>query len=128
MPILYKAIPKINSLKANKSEVFHAKTIANGAVEFEDFLKKISKKSSVPYIDCLRFFLYFEETLMEELAAGKIVRLNDLGSFQIGATSKSVANIEDVTEDSITKPHINYRAGKGFKKMLQALEFKKVKG
>ena len=128
MPILYKAIPKTTSLKANKSEVFHAKTIANGAIEFEDFLKKISKKSSIPYIDCFRFFLHFEETLMEELDAGKIVRLNDLGSFQIGATSKSVANIENVTEDSITKPHINYRPGKEFKKMLKNLEFEKQKG
>ena len=128
MPILYKAIPKLTSLKANKSEVFHAKTIANGSIEFEDFLKNISKKSRIPYIACLRFFLNFEETLMEELAAGKIVRLNDLGSFQIGATSKSIENIEDVTKDSIAKPHINYRAGKKFKKMLQALEFKKVKG
>ena len=65
---------------------------------------------------------------MEELAAGKIVRLNDLGSFQIGATSKSVASIENVTEDSITKPHINYRPGKEFKKMLKNLEFEKQKG
>ena len=128
MAIPYKPVPKTNMIKTNGSQIYHAKTIANGSVEFEDFLKKISKKSRIPYVDCYRFFLYFEDALMEELAEGKIVRLNNLGSFQIGATSKSVADIEDVTEATITKPHINYRTGKEFKKMLQALEFKKVKG
>jgi len=90
-------------------------------------LKKISTKSNINYIDCYRFFLYFEETLKEELAEGKIVRLNDLGSFQIGATSKSVDTVKEVTEATITKPHINYRSGKGFKEMLKELEYKKVK-
>ena len=128
MAIPYKPVPKTNMIKTNGSQIYHAKTIANGSVEFDDFLKKISQKSRIPYVDCYRFFLYFEEALKEELANGKIVRLNNFGSLQIGATSKSVTDIEDVTEATITKPHINYRTGKAFKKMLQALEFKKVKG
>ena len=127
MAIKYKPIPKKSVIKGNVTQIYHAKTIANGSTDFDDFLKKISKRSRIPYVDCIRFFLYFEEALMEDLAEGKIVRLNNLGSFQIGATSKSVPNIEDVTPDTITKPHINYRTGKGFKKELQALEFKKVK-
>ena len=127
MAIKHKPIPKTAVIKGNGTQIYHAKTIANGSIEFDDFLKKISKISRIPYVDCYRFFLYFEEALKEELANGKIVRLNNFGSLQIGATSKSVANIEDVTADTITKPHINYRTGKGFKKKLQALEFKKVK-
>ena len=46
MAIKYKPIPKTSVIKGNVTQLYHAKTIANGSIEFDDFLKKISKKSS----------------------------------------------------------------------------------
>ena len=127
MPILFKPVPKTTSIKSVNNKIYHAKTITNGTLEFEALLKIISKKSNIHYADCMRFFLYFEETLKEELENGKIIRLNELGSLQIGATAKSVSSIDEVTAATITKPHINFRTGKEFKKILETLVFKKVK-
>jgi len=123
MPIKFNIVQKKNPLKDN-AIIYHAKTISNGSIEFEELLQILAKKSRLHYVDCLRVLLLLDETLKEQLQDGKIVRLGDMGSFQIGASSSSFNEKSKVTAATITKPHVNFRAGKSLQKMLKELEFK----
>ena len=52
--------------------------------------------------------------------------LNDLESSQIDINAKSVNTTHDVTETTIIKPQVDFRSGKGIKKMLDNLSYLKV--
>lgn len=125
MSIPFIVIQKKNSLK-DHTTIYHAKTVSSGSVEFKELLEIVSKKSKLHYVDCVKLFYCLEETLEEQLSDGKIVRFGTIGSFQIGASSSSSTEKSKITANSITKPHINFRAGKSLNKMLKELEFKKT--
>ena len=126
MAIKYQVNKNINSLNATKEAVYYAKAISNGEVSSEDLLAILSKKTRLHKADCLRVIMYLEETLNEQLQNGKIVRLGDIGSFQVGITSKGVDAASKVNPSIISTAKINFRAGKSFRKLLKELEYKKV--
>jgi predicted histone-like DNA-binding protein len=127
MAIKYQINKNINSLNTTKEAVYYAKAISTGEVTSENLLTILSKKTRLHKADCLRFMMYLEETLNEQLQNGKIVRLGDLGSFQVGISSKGVDATSKVNSSIINNAKINFRAGKSFRKLLKELEFKKLK-
>lgn len=66
--------------------------------------------------------------MKEELKNGKIVRLGDIGSFQVGIASNGVAAETKVTAKTINSAKINFSAGKSLRNMLKVLIYEKVKG
>ena len=56
--------------------------------------------------------LNLEETMIEQLSQGKIVRLGDIGYFQVGINAKGVDNPSKVTPETISAAKVNFRAGK----------------
>jgi len=127
MAIKYRATKNANNIKGDKVTTYYARAISDGEIATGELLTILSKKTKLNKVDCLRFMMYLEETMVEQLENGKIVRLGEIGSFQIGITSKGVETSKEVMEATITKPHINFRSGKGFKEMLKVLVYKKVK-
>ena len=65
--------------------------------------------------------------MIQELENGNIVRLGNIGNFQIGITSTGSETPKAVTATKITKAKVNFRSGKSFNKMLKNLEYKKMK-
>jgi predicted histone-like DNA-binding protein len=127
MAIKFKINKNSNTIKPPDGNQYYAKAISNGEISSEQLLKILAKKTKLNYVDCLRFMMYLEETMKEELKNGKIVRLGDIGSFQIGITSKVVDTEAKVTAKTMGNAKVNFRACKDFKKMLQELEYTKVK-
>ena len=66
------------------------------------------------------------ETLTEALSAGEIVRLADLGTFQIGVSGKGADSEDKYDVSMINKARINFRPGLALSGMLTALSFSKV--
>lgn len=105
-----------------------AKTISDGEIDFEKLVEIVAQKSKVPYLDCYRLFMVLEEALNQELKNGKIVILGNIGSFQVGISSIGADSELKVKSNTITNAKVNFRVGKGLRKMLEKLEYKKVKG
>jgi hypothetical protein len=65
--------------------------------------------------------------ITEALKSGEIVRLGDLGSLQIGISSKGAETEEDFSESLIKKARINFRPGSAIVGVLSNLTYAKVK-
>ena len=68
-----------------------------------------------------------EDTITDALKGGEIVRLGDLGTFQIGISSKGALNEEDYDESLIKQARINFRPGSALSGILTNLTFQRVK-
>jgi nucleoid DNA-binding protein len=71
--------------------------------------------------------LNLEDTLVEHLANGHIVRLGEIGSFQVGISLKSVETPEAIKTNTFSNGILNFRVGKQLRAMLNTLTYKKVK-
>jgi len=61
------------------------------------------------------------------LRVSKIVRLGNLGSFQITVKSEGKDKSEEVTANAVKRSRIKFRSGKAFRQMLKTLEFSIVR-
>jgi len=127
MSVKYKIIPRINPQDPTKPAKYYAKTIASGKTDFETLSALIATNCRMNVIDCQRVLAYLEEVMKSELSQGKIVQLAGIGNFQLAATSIGFDTEKQVTKSTLKSAKINFRAGKGLKKMMGVLEFQKIK-
>ena len=64
--------------------------------------------------------------MIDALKGGEIVRLGDLGTFQIGVSGKGALTEEDYTPSLIQKARINFRPGIALSGILTSLTYAKV--
>lgn len=67
-----------------------------------------------------------EDVIIDALKSGEIVRLGDLGTFQIGLSGKGSLTEEEYEANLIQKAHINFRPGVSLAGMLTSLSYAKV--
>ncbi|WP_455672380.1 HU family DNA-binding protein [Phocaeicola sp.] len=124
--VSYSVVPRKNPMEPNADPRFYAQAQANGDVTTREMAERIQKTCTVTRADVVAVLTALEDVIVEALSAGEIVRLGDLGAFQIGLSGKG-ANTEDRYEISlIKKAKINFRPGSALSGMLTALTFNKV--
>ena len=127
MSVKFKTVQKGNPQSTTTPSKYYAQAVADGELTFEELTTIVADKSKLSFVDCYRVLLHLEETITHELQHGKVVRLGNIGSFQLGITSNGYATEKQVTATTINNAKVNYRPGKGFKEMLKDLVYKKVK-
>jgi len=118
-----KSIERPNPLDREADSKFYVQAVSKGSTDLERLAYLVSNQSTVREADCYAVLLSLLHNVADELAQGKIVKLDKLGSFQIGVTSKGVALEEELTASAIKKAHINFRPDKRLRKMLKNVEF-----
>ena len=126
MSVKFKIISKKNPQNPTKPAKYYAKTIASGKTDFETLTALIAANCRMNVLDCQRVLLYLEEVMKSELSQGKIVKLAGIGNFQLAAGAKVFDTGKQVTDNIDTDAKINFRVGKGLKKMLMQVAYKKV--
>ncbi|TCI91809.1 HU family DNA-binding protein [Tenacibaculum sp. M341] len=121
-----KRIEKVNpqDITAPKKHYLHA--IGDGITDLERLAFLISNQSTVREADCYAVVLSLVHNILDQLSQGKIVKLDSLGTFQIGINSSGVATEEEVSTRLINKSHVNFRPDKRLRKVLKNIEFKLV--
>lgn len=100
---------------------------ANGDVSLREMSERIQQTCTVHKSDVFAVLVVLEDVISEALKSGEIVRLGDLGTFQIGISSKGALTEEDYDETLIKKARINFRPGMALVGILSNLSYKKVK-
>lgn len=98
-------------------------------MDFDEFIKHMANHHCVFSEGTIRGVLIeMEICLREMLLEGKAVRLDDLGIFALGITSKGEDKTEDFTADNIKKLSMNLYLGKRFraKQLLADAKFKEA--
>ena len=87
---------------------------------------RIQGTCTVTKADVYAVLVALEDVIVEALQNGEIVRLGELGTFQVGLSGKGAVTSEDYDTSLIRKARINFRPGLTLAGMLSSLSFSKV--
>lgn len=123
MAITITQIGKTNPTNSSLPMLYYPKAIKSGEIDLEELSEQIAYGSSLTQADCYAVIISLVATVSKELGAGKIVRLGQLGAFQISVKGTASATPQTVTPKSVKSASIIFRPGKKFKVMLKELTF-----
>lgn len=111
-------------------KLFYAKAQAAGEVTMDEMAEEISYATSLTDGDVLNAIRALIKQVNKNLAAGKIVRLENFGSFQLQLCSTGAETEKKFTSANITEATVQFRPGKPIKAATRAgdggLTFKRV--
>ena len=125
--VTYSVSPRINPRDRESAPKFYAHVQASGDINLREMSERIQQSCTVHKSDVFAVLVALEDVITDALKSGEIVRLGDLGTFQIGISSKGAVTEEDYSESFITKARINFRPGSAIVGVLDNLSFSKVK-
>ncbi len=113
---------KVNEKKlttARGEQTFHfAKAVYNGVTTIEQLQMQIARISAVSEGDVRSTLLTLTQLITDELTAGRIVELGDLGRMKVGLKSKATESKEKFRSQDIKRLHVIFTPGKLIKEGL----------
>ena len=125
--VTYSVSPRVNPAEKGTPPKFYGHVQARGDVTLREMSERIQQTCTVHKSDVFAVLVALEDVITDALRGGEIVRLGDLGTFQIGISSKGSLTEEDYDESLIKKARINFRPGMALAGILTNLTFAKVK-
>ena len=105
---------------------YYASANITGEATIEKLTRRIEKISTVSGADIRAVLYAVVDVAVEELADGKAVRFDDLGSLRVSLSSSGVEKESDVTPAIITKSKVIFTPGKKIKEMLNNVKYEKM--
>ena len=124
--VTYSVSPRINPRDKEAAPKYYGHVQASGDINIREMSERIQQTCTVTKADVYAVLVALEDVIIDALKSGEIVRLGELGSFQIGISSKGAVNEEDYSDSLIRKARINFRPGTSLAGMLTNLTFSKV--
>ena len=124
--VTYSVAPRINPRDKEAAPKYYGRVQANGDVSIREMSERIQQSCTVHKADVQAVLLALEDCISDALKNGEIVRLGDLGTFQIGISSKGAETEEAYDVSLIRKTRINFRPGLALAGVLTGLTYKKV--
>ena len=124
--VTYSVSPRINPKDKNLPPKYYGHVQANGDVSLREMSERIQASCTVTKADVYAVLVAMEDVIIDALKSGEIIRLGDLGTFQIGISSKGALTEEDYDDSLIKKARINFRPGVALVGILTNLSYQKV--
>ena len=124
--VTYSVSPRINPRDKEAAPKYYGQVQASGDISIREMAERIQSNCTVTKADVYAVLVALEDVIIDALKSGEIVRLGDLGSFQIGISSKGAETEKDYSDSLIKKARINFRPGTALAGMLTTLSFSKV--
>ena len=124
--VTYSVVPRFKPGEKNDPPKYYAQAQASGDVDIREMSERIQLTCTVTKADVYAVLVAMEDVIIDALKSGEIVRLGDLGTFQIGLSGKGALTEEDYDTSLIQKARINFRPGIALSSMLTALTFARV--
>ena len=124
--VTYSVSPRVNPRDKDAAPKYYAQAQARGDVNIRDMAARIQSTCTVTKADVYAVLVALEDVIVEALQNGEIVRLGELGTFQLSLSGKGAATEEDFDTSLIKKARINFRPGLTLADMLGSLSFSKV--
>ena len=125
--VTYSVSPRVNPNDKEAAPKYYAHVQASGDVNLREMSERIQQSCTVHKSDVFAVLVALEDVMTDALKSGEIVRLGDLGSLQIGISSKGAVTEEDYSESLIKQARINFRPGLALRGILSNLTYTKVK-
>lgn len=125
MAVTITPIGKTNPRNPNAEMLYYPKVTKTGVIDLEELSQQISDSTTVTEADCYAVIISLVNAVTKELNAGKIVRVGQLGSFQVSVKGTGSATAEEVSPKHVKSASVIFRSGTKFKKMLSQLKFER---
>ena len=125
--VTYSVSPRINPRDKEAAPKYYAHVQANGDTNLREMSERIQQTCTVHKSDVFAVLVALEDVITEALKSGEIVRLGDLGTLQIGISSKGAVSEEEYDDSLIKQARINFRPGSALAGILSNLTFARVK-
>ena len=125
--VTYSVSPRINPRDKDATPKYYGHVQASGDISLREMAERIQQTCTVHKSDVFAVLVALEDTITDALKGGEIVRLGDLGSLQIGISSKGALSEDEYDESLIKQARINFRPGSALTGILTNLTFQKVK-
>jgi predicted histone-like DNA-binding protein len=126
MSVKYSVVKQKYDITGKKDLKYYAKAKSSGETDFNSFCKEISDASSINKGEILAVLYGCIQSMSRALSEGRIVRLGEFGSFQIGISSEGTLSEKAFNSKKITKAKILFRPGKDLTEMLKNLTYQKI--
>jgi predicted histone-like DNA-binding protein len=124
--VTYSVSPRINPRDKEAAPKFYGQVQSSGDISLREMAERIQQTCTVHKSDVFAVLIALEDVITDALRGGEIVRLGDLGTFQISISSKGAETEEDYSDTLIKKARINFRPGSALAGALSGLTFQKV--
>ena len=102
MTVTYSVVPRKNPAKKDESAKYYAQAQASGELDFEELCEGITSRSTCTETDVRAAISGILYEAKRALKAGRIVRLGDLGSLQIGLNSEGAVSVKEFSSSGKT--------------------------
>lgn len=124
--VTFSVVPKKNLIDKEAPAKFYAQAQSSGDVDVDEMSGRIEKACTVHSADVLAVLKALEDEMIASLQKGEIVRMGNVGTFQIGLRSIGAEKEDEFKSVMITKARVNFRPGKRLSDMLKTLGYGKV--
>ena len=124
--VTYSVVPRFKPGEKNDPPKYYAMAQASGDVNIREISERIQQTCTVTKADVYAVLVSLEDVIIDALKSGEIVRLGDLGAFQIGVSGKGTLTEEEYDSSLIQKARINFRPGIALSGILTNLTYAKV--
>ena len=124
--VTYSVSPRINPRDKEAAPKYYGHVQANGEVNVREMAERIQANCTVTKADVYAVLVSLEDVIIDALKSGEMVRLFELGTLQIGISSKGAVTEKDFNDSLIKKARINFRPGPVLADALGTLKFTKV--
>ena len=126
MAIKYSVVKRKNPLKKDEPAKYYAQVQSSGEDDFKSMTRAVADRCTVTGSDSKAVLDAFMTVMLQRLANGQIVRLNDLGSFRISISSQGTESEKEINAAKITKARIIFTPCAELKAMCKSLSFTKA--
>lgn len=124
--VSYSVVLRKNLVDKTQPAKYYAQAQASGDVGVDEIATRVERACTVHKADIAAVLKALEDEVIEGLQRGEIVRLGDIGTFQIGLKSEGVEKEEDFKATQIRKAKINFRPGSILANAIKTLSYGKV--
>ena len=126
MAVKYKMVPKKNNLVPPHVVKFYPCAVSQGEVNLDDLAKIIADRSTMSAADCHGVIRALTDVIGETLSNGKIVKIDNLGTFTLTLLGTGAESDEPIGKSNIKEAKVRFQPAKHIKSYLKVLTYKRV--
>ncbi|MBA4318287.1 MAG: hypothetical protein C0412_07790 [Flavobacterium sp.] len=127
MSVSFKMVPKKNYLATPPVTKYYPCAIHNGEDDLDSLANIVTSQSTISKADCYGVIIALTQAIGESLSAGRIVRIDNLGTFQITLQGLPADSPDDLGKSSIKGAKIIYKPARNMKQTLKQLTYKRLR-
>lgn len=126
MSVSFKMVPKKNYLATPPITKYYSCAIHDGEDDLDSLANIVVSQSTISKADCYGVIIALTKAIGESLSAGRIVRIDNLGTFQVSLQGLPADSPEDLGKSSIKGAKIIYKPSGHMKQTLRQLTYKRI--